>query len=73
MPEGFRMHDLRDNRVTSWLAAGKSPVLVQLAMGHSDIATTMGYQHLTAAHLRSLVDDAHDAAPAQSATRATGR
>jgi len=57
LPGDWRTHDLRHRRVTEWLAAGKSPALVQLAMGHANIQTTMGYSSLVAEHLRSLVDD----------------
>ena len=42
--------------MTSWLAAGKSPALVQKAMGHSDLATTMAYTHLLDDHLLALVE-----------------
>jgi hypothetical protein len=44
-------HELRHRGVTTWLAQGKSPVLVQKAMGHADIAATMGYRHLVDEHL----------------------
>ncbi|MEQ1856161.1 MAG: tyrosine-type recombinase/integrase [Longimicrobiales bacterium] len=57
LPAGFRRHDLRHLRVTRWLADGKSPALVQEAMGHSDLRTTMGYKHLAKGHLRALVDE----------------
>lgn len=57
LPAGFRPHDLRHRRVTSWLAAGKSAVLVQEAMGHSSFATTAGYKHLVPEHLRELVTE----------------
>jgi integrase len=70
LPAGFRPHDLRHRRVTTWLAAGKSPVLVQSAMGHSSITTTMSYSHLQAEHLRALVEEqASSAAPAKEASR----
>jgi integrase len=55
-PEGWRLHDLRHRRVTTWLAAGKNPVHVKEAMGHSTIQVTMGYTHLAREHLRSLVE-----------------
>jgi integrase/recombinase XerC len=58
LPEGFRRHDLRHRRVTTWLAEGKSPALVQMAMGHASISTTMGYSNLIAEHLRPLVEEA---------------
>ena len=43
--------------MTTWLAAGKSPFIVQSAMGRASITTTMGYSHLQAEHLRALVDE----------------
>ena len=55
LPNGFRQHDLRHRRVTTWLAEGQSPVLVKEAMGHSDLRTTMGYTHLVRSHLKALV------------------
>ncbi len=42
--------------MTTWLAEGKNPVHVKEAMGHADLATTMGYTHLAREHLRSLVE-----------------
>lgn len=57
LPAGFRQHDLRHRRATTWMGAGKSPALVQEAMGHADIKTTMSYTHLAREHLRSLVDE----------------
>ncbi len=56
LPEGWTQHDLRHRRVTTWLAEGKSPVLVKEAMGHSDLRTTMAYTHLSREHLRVLVE-----------------
>lgn len=52
----FRQHDLRHRRVTTWLAEGKSPVLVMQAMGHSRLETTMMYYKYLPEHLRGLVD-----------------
>jgi integrase len=49
-----RIHDLRHRRVTTWLAEGKPAALVQKAMGHATITTTMGYSHLAREHLRVL-------------------
>lgn len=57
LPEGFRPHDLRHRRVTTWLAEGKPVTLVKEAMGHSTVQTTMIYQHLAREHLRALVDE----------------
>ena len=61
IPDGFVQHDLRHARVTTWLAEGKSPALVQKAMGHADLATTMAYAHLVDDDLLALVE-----APKQS-------
>jgi len=55
IPDAFHRHDLRHRRVTTWLAAGASPVLVKEALGHSDLRTTMGYTHLSKRDLRGLV------------------
>lgn len=57
LPDGWRPHDLRHRRVTTWLAEGKSPVLVKEAMGHSSLEVTMGYTHLAREHLRTLVEE----------------
>lgn len=58
IPAEWVMHDLRHRRVTTWLAEGKSPVLVKEALGHADLRTTMGYAHLAKEHLRALVEPA---------------
>jgi site-specific recombinase XerD len=57
LPAGFRRHDLRHRRVTTWLAEGKNVVHVKEALGHADLATTMGYTHMVPEHLRSLVEE----------------
>ena len=62
LPKGLRQHYLRHRRVTLWLAEEKSAALVQEAMGHSDLRTTLGYAHLVRSHLKALV------APAKSPT-----
>ena len=54
-PNGFRQDDLRHRRVTSWLADGKSPALVQEAMGHATIQTTLKYTHFANSHLWAVV------------------
>ena len=50
-------HDLRHRRVTTWLSQQKSAALVQQALGHADLRTTMAYAHLVPAHLKALVDE----------------
>lgn len=57
LPEGWRLHDLRHRRVTTWLADAKSPVHVKEAMGHSSLEVTMKYTHLAREHLRALVEE----------------
>jgi integrase len=51
------LHDLRHRRVTTWLAEGGAPALVQEAMGHSSAAVTERYKHLVPAHLLALVQE----------------
>lgn len=58
VPGDFVQHDLRHRRATTWLAAGKDLVKVQMALGHADVRTTMRYTHLVREHLLSLVEDA---------------
>lgn len=62
LPSDLRQHDLRHRRVTTWLSEGQSPALVQKAMGHSDLATTMGYAHLVDDDLLALVAEDEDEA-----------
>lgn len=57
LPAGFRRHDLRHRRVTTWLAEGRNVVHVKEALGHADLATTMGYAHMVPEHLRALVEE----------------
>ena len=57
LPADLNQHDLRHRRVTKWLAEDKNPVLVQRAMGHADLATTMEYTHLVDEHLLALVEE----------------
>lgn len=56
LPTEWTMHQLRHRRVTTWLGEGQSAAIVQEALGHSDIQTTMGYKHLAKEHLRQLVE-----------------
>jgi integrase len=55
LPEGFRTHDLRHLRVTSWMRK-HSPALIQQAVGHADIKTTLDYySHIEPEDLKVLV------------------
>jgi integrase/recombinase XerD len=56
LPGELHPQDLRRRRVTEWLAAGKSPVAVMHAMGHSDLKTAMSYNRFVPEHLRTLVE-----------------
>ena len=57
LPEDLNQHDLRHRRVTTWLAEGKPAHIVQKAMGHSDLRTTLHYEHLVDEDLLQLVED----------------
>jgi integrase len=56
LPTRINQHDLRHTRCTNWLADGKPAHVVQQAMGHASIRTTMGYYRFMPTHLRALVD-----------------
>lgn len=66
LPPSLRQHDLRHRRATEWLRQGQPIALVQKAMGHSAIQTTMLYTHLTSDDLDVLVEQK----PAAGAPRA---
>lgn len=55
LPAEFRFYDLRHRRCTRWLAQGHSPALVRRAMGHTDLSTTLQYEHLVRGDLESLL------------------
>ncbi len=57
LPDGFRGHDLRHRRVTTWLAAGKDVTKIKEIVGHSDIRTTMAYTHLVREDLLDVVSE----------------
>jgi integrase len=56
LPADLNQHDLRHRRVTTWLAEGKPAHIVQKAMGHSDLRTTLHYEHLVDDDLLQLVE-----------------
>lgn len=56
LPSAINQHDLRHTRCTNWLTEGKPAHIVQRAMGHASIKTTMGYYKFVPDHLRALVD-----------------
>lgn len=56
LPQYLNQHDLRHCRVTRWLAEGQPVAVVQKAMGHSDVRTTLRYLHLVDADLLQLVE-----------------
>lgn len=57
LPEDLHQHDLRHRRVTKWLAEGKPAHIIQKAMGHSDLRTTLYYEHLVPEDLFCLVEE----------------
>ncbi|MFC1661332.1 tyrosine-type recombinase/integrase, partial [Gemmatimonadota bacterium] len=57
LPSDLVQHDLRHRRVTKWLAEGKPAHIVQKAMGHSDLRTTLHYEHLVPEDLLCLVEE----------------
>ena len=57
LPAGFRQHDLRHRRITTWHAKDRSPVKVQAAAGHAHASTTALYTHLVREHLKTLVEE----------------
>lgn len=50
-------HDLRHRRCTTWLSAGKPVHIVQKAMGHASLKTTMHYYDYVREDLRHLVEE----------------
>ena len=55
LPSDFRPHDLRHRRCTDWLSAGQPAHIVQKAMGHASIKTTLEYYKFTRQDLDQLV------------------
>lgn len=49
VPEGWRLHDLRHRRVTTWLEEGHPIALVSVWLGHSTVQVTEGYWRRTRA------------------------
>jgi len=56
LPMDLRQQDLRHRRVTVWLAEGRRAQKVQRARGHSDIKTTLDYEHMVDSDLLELVE-----------------
>ncbi|MEX2531437.1 MAG: site-specific integrase [Gemmatimonadota bacterium] len=57
LPADLRQHDLRHRRVTEWLRDGHPAHKVRKAMGHSDLRTTLAYEHMVEDDLLSLVQE----------------
>lgn len=58
MPEGWSMHKLRHRYATRGFAATKNLLAVQVALGHSSVATTQRYTAVTTRDVRSVSEAA---------------
>ncbi len=56
LPPHARLHDLRRHYVTRGVAANLSEALVGKAVGHSSVATTRRYSHVSVEPTRDLVE-----------------
>jgi len=54
--EDIKPHQLRHGYATHCLNRGQNPRAIQMAMGHSQLETTMGYLHAEALSVRSPLD-----------------
>lgn len=55
--EGYYvLHEARHTAATLLLAAGVDPEIIKAIMGHSDIVTTRGYQHVNVSMLKAALE-----------------
>ncbi len=54
LPARWTPHDLRHLRITRWIEQGHPLPAIQMAAGHRDIKTTMGYVHLARGTVQQL-------------------
>lgn len=58
-PPRFVLHEARHTTATLLLEAGVDPEVVKAIMGHSNIVTTAGYQHVSQELMREALDRVH--------------
>ena len=71
--ENFRFHDARHTAATRLVRATGNLKMAQTLLGHSDLATTSRYAHVTNADLRAGMEAATATPPAKKARKARGK
>lgn len=53
----YKLHEARHSTATLLLEAGVDPAVIKAILGHSEIATSRGYQHVSQALARKAMED----------------